>query len=65
MKEQVKYKILVKKNNFNFPFLILNLTYHFKDSNTALINFIGFRGPMHIYAEIKNSNISIEKIEED
>ena len=40
-------------------------TYHFKGSNTAPINFIDFRGPMHIYNEMKNSHISIEKIEED
>ena len=42
-----------------------NLTYHFKGSNTAPINFIDFRGSMHIYNDIKNGNISIEKIEED
>ena len=47
-----------KKFNFN------NLTYHFKGSNTAPINFIDFRGPLHIYNEIKNDNISIEKIQE-
>ena len=45
-----------KKNNFN------NLTYHFKVSNTAPTNFIDFRGPMYIYNEIKNGNISIEKV---
>ena len=48
-----------KKSNFN------NLTDHFKDSNTASINFIDFRAPMYIYSEIKNGNISIEKIEEN
>ena len=36
-----------KKIDFN------NLTYHFKGSNTIPINFIDFRGPMHIYNEIK------------
>ena len=30
-----------------------------------MINFISFKGPLHIYNNIKNSNISIEKIEED
>ena len=29
------------------------------------IYFIGFRGPLNIYKEIKNVNISIEKAEED
>ena len=43
-----------KKIDFN------NLTYHFKGSNTAPINFIDFRGPMHFYNEIKNSNMSME-----
>ena len=48
-----------KEINFN------NSTYHFKGSNTAPINLIDFRGSMHIYNDIKNGNISIEKIEED
>ena len=48
-----------KEINFN------NLAYHFKDSNTAPINFIDFNGPMHICDEIKNGNISTSKIEED
>ena len=30
-----------------------------------MINFIRFKGLLHIYNNIKNSNISIEKIEED
>ena len=59
MKEQVKYAKLVKKIDFN------NLIYHFKRSNTAPVNSIDCRGPMYIYNEIKNCNISIEKIEED
>ena len=59
MKEQVKYAKLVKKIGFN------NLIYHFKRSNTAPVNSIDCRGPMYIYNEIKNCNISIEKIEED
>ena len=48
-----------KEINFN------NLAYHFKDSNTAPINFIDFNGPAHICDEIKNGNISTSKIEED
>ena len=42
-----------------------NLTYYFKSPNLALINFIGFTGPLNIYKEIQNSNISIKKAEED
>ena len=30
-----------------------------------MINFISFKGLLHIYNNIKNSNISIGKIEED
>ena len=30
-----------------------------------MINFISFKGLLHIYNNIKNSNISIEKTEED
>ena len=46
-----------KEINFN------NLTYHFAGSNIAPINCI--RGSMCIYNELKNGNISTEKIEED
>ena len=41
-----------------------NLTYHFKGSNTAPINFMEFRGPMRIYNEIKNSNILTKKLKQ-
>ena len=40
-----------------------NLTYYFKGKNISPINFIGFRGPMHIYDNIKNGSTSLEKIE--
>ena len=40
-----------------------NLPYCFKGKNISPINFIGFRGPMHIYDNIKNGNTSLEKIE--
>ena len=39
---------------------INNLTHYFKDLNIAPINFIGFKGPLSIYEEIKNDNVSIE-----
>ena len=42
-----------------------NFTYYFKNPNLAPINFIGFRGPLHIFEEIENDNISIKKLEED
>ena len=42
-----------------------NLIYYFRSSDLAPINFIGFRGPMHIYNEIKNGIISIKKAKED
>ena len=54
----MKYTTLVKK-------LILIIDLLFQSSNLAPINFIGFRGPLNIYEEIKNVNVSIEKIEEE
>ena len=42
-----------------------NLNYYFKDQNITTVNFISFKGSLQIYVFIKNSNISIEKIEED
>ena len=55
------YEIQKMSHKINFN----NLTYYFRSSNLAPINFIGFRGPMHIYNEIKNGNVSIKKAEED
>ena len=42
-----------------------DLTYCFTCPNPAPINFIGFRGWLNIYNDIKNGNISIKTIEED
>ena len=42
-----------------------NLTYYFKNKNISPTNFIGFRGPLHIYNNIKNDNTSLEKIDKD
>ena len=42
-----------------------NPTYYFQSKKITPINFIGFRGPMHIYNNIKNGNTSVEKTEED
>ena len=52
-------------HNISKEFDFNNLTYHFKGSDTAPINFINFSGPMYIYNELKNRNVSTEKIEED
>ena len=40
------------------------LTYYFKNQNLAPLNFIGFRGLLNIYEEIKNGKISIKKAKE-
>ena len=48
-------------NNIDFN----SLTYYFKNPNFVPTNFIGFRGPLHIFKKIKNSNIPIKKAEED
>ena len=39
--------------------------YYFKSKNITPITFIGFRGPWHIYGNIKNDNISIKEAEEN
>ena len=38
-----------------------NLTYKFKSGNIPQIIFIAFRGPLHLYNDIANGDISIEK----
>ena len=42
-----------------------DLIYYFKGSNTAPINFIGFKGLTRIRNEIINGGTTIEKIKED
>ena len=42
-----------------------NLTYYFISPNIAQINFIRFRGPLHVFEEIKNGNLLIEKIKKE
>ena len=52
-------------NNISKEIDFNNLTYYFKGQAIPPINFIGFRGPLNIYKEIKNGNITLEKIEEN
>ena len=40
-------------------------TYYFKDSHIFPINIIKFKGPFGFFEEIRNSNISIKKAEEE
>ena len=42
-----------------------NLIYNFKTRGILLINFIEFKGPMHIYNQLKNVHITLSKVEED
>ena len=42
-----------------------NLIYYFITPSLAPINFIRFKGPMHIYNDIKNGDTTLEKTEED
>ena len=44
-----------KKIDFN------NLPYKNKNKNLVPINFIRFIGPLNIYKNVRNGNISIEK----
>ena len=50
---------LSKQIDFN------NLTCYFKSPDLAPINRISFRGPLNIYENIRNGNISIEKLKEN
>ena len=53
-------EIQKKSDEINFN----DLTYYFPSPNIAPIKFIGFRGPLNIYNEMKNGNISIKNVEE-
>ena len=45
-----------EKTDFN------NLTYFFK-GNTSPINFISFRGPLHIFKDIHSGSMALEDVE--
>ena len=42
-----------------------NLTYYLKSPNIAQINFVRFRVSLHVFEEIKNGNVLIEKIKKE
>ena len=42
-----------------------NLKYTFKDRNNAPIDFIGFKGPLHIFKSIHDGDITLEDVEKD
>ena len=41
------------------------MVYYVRGSNIAPINFIRFKGPLHIFNEAKNGNTSSKKVEKD
>ena len=54
-------KIQIMSNEINLNYL----TYYSTSPDLAPINFIGFRGPLNIYNEIKNGNILVKNVDED
>ena len=58
-KRKNKIYNMSKKIDFN------NLPYKNKNKNLVPINFIRFIGPLNIYKNVRNGNISIEKAIED
>ena len=42
-----------------------NLKHTFKDRNNATIDFIGFKGPLHVFKGIHDGDITLEDIEKD
>ena len=51
--------------NVSKQFGFHNPIHKFKNQNLDPITFINFKGPMHIYNNMKNGNASVEKIEEN
>ena len=51
------------RNSFEIDFN--NIKYTFKDRNNAPIDFIGFKGPLHIFKSINNGDIILEDAEKD
>ena len=42
-----------------------DLTYNFKDLKIALVGFIKFKGPLHIFKSIDNGDITLESVEKE
>ena len=53
----IEIKDLSRQTGFN------NLTYHFKDKRISPIIFIGFKVPLHLYRDIFDGYIELEKAE--
>ena len=41
------------------------LTYYFKSKSISLINFIGFKAPLHFYRDRLNGNVKLAEVEKE
>ena len=41
------------------------LTYYFKSKSISLINFIGFKAPLHLYRDRLNGNVKLAEVEKE
>ena len=66
MFEELSNKRIYETQNMSKQIDFKNLVYYFTALiNLTPINFIIFKGPMHISNDIKNGETSVEKVEED
>ena len=54
---------LAEIRKFTKPIDFNNLIYRFKGPNTTSINFIEFKGPLHIFRSIHNGDKFLEDVE--
>ena len=63
--KELSSKRLDEIKNINKQIDFNNLVYYFTTPGLALIKFIRFKVPIHIYNDIKNGNAALETIEEN
>ena len=56
---------MTKINDLSRKIDLNNLIYYFKNKSISLINFIGRKGPLHLYRYIFDGNIKLAKSEKD
>ena len=56
---------LAKIREFYKPIDFYALTYNFKDSKIDSVDFIKFKGPLHIFKNIHNGDIPLESVQNE
>ena len=61
--DELSHEIMKQIKDLSRQIDLNNLTFYFKNKSISLINFIGFKAPLHLYRDIFGGNIELAKAE--